>query len=211
MDLTVTNVNRSWIDIPFREIPAKHMAREIPHWTLFEICIVTLKCGVKGFGETMWYYTWGAVSDESAANAVGKNATEIMWDDKLGAGLQMALFDAVGKAMDTPCWSLLGSKHRDRGAISWWDIDMDGEDWLSEYRTAIDQGYTSFKSKARPWFDLDRQVSLLTTELPEWFDLDMDFNGMLVNTSHAARATTPMPCSTRMISSAVAFPCSSRV
>ena len=187
MDLTVVDVARNWVNLPFRDIPARHMIREIPHWTLFEICTVTLKCGVRGHGETMCYYTWGTVTDDTVAAAIGKNAPEIMWDDSLGAGLQMALFDAVGKAMDAPCWSLLGAKHRDRAPISWWDIDMDGEDWLSECRTAIDQGYTSFKTKARPWFDLDRQVSLLTRELPEWFDLDMDFNGMLVNTSHAMR------------------------
>lgn len=187
MDLTVVHVDRTWVDVPFRDIPAKHMIREIPHWTLFEICTVKLACGVSGYGETMCYYTWGTVSDESVASVKGKNATELMWDDALGAGLQMALFDAVGKATDSPCWALLGKKHRDRAAISWWDIDMDGEDWLSECRTAIDQGYTSFKTKARPWFDLDHQVSLLADNLPAWFDLDLDFNGMLVNTSHAMR------------------------
>lgn len=187
MDLTVTKVERIWVDVPYRDIPARNMIRELPHWTLFEICKVHLNSGVVGFGETMVYYTWGNVSDAAVARVQGKNAAELMWDDTLGAGLQMALFDAVGKAMEVPIYRLMGPKYRDRAFISWWDIDMPPEDWLAECREAMDQGYTNFKSKARPWFDLDEQVGLLARELPQWFELDMDFNGMLVNTSHATR------------------------
>lgn len=187
MDLTVANVERIWIDVPFREIPAKHMVRELPHWTLFEICLVTLKCGVTGYGETMCYYTWGTVSDEGVARVMAKNAAGCMWDDSLGAGLQMALFDAVGRATETPCWALLGNQHRDQAFVSWWDIDMPGEDWLRECQEAKSQGYTSFKSKARPWFDLKNQLDILSKGLPPWFEVDMDFNGLLVNSTHAAR------------------------
>lgn len=187
MDLTVTKVDRIWVDVPYREIPKRNMVRELPHWTFFELCKVHLACGVTGFGETMVYYTWGIVTDETVARVTGKNAAEVMWDDSLGAGLQMALFDAVGKAMEVPVYRLLGHKHRDRAFISWWDIDMPPADWLAECKEAIAQGYTNFKTKARPWFDLNEQVGLLSRELPSWFELDMDFNGMLVNTSHATR------------------------
>lgn len=190
MDLSVRQVERFWVDVPYRKIPARHMVRELPHWTLFEICRVHLACGVTGFGETMPYYTWRAVSDEAVARVQGKNAAEIMWDDSLGAGLQMALFDAVGKALGVPCHRLMGPLHRDRAFVSWWDIDMTGEDWLAECREAIAQGYTNFKTKARPWFDLDEQVGLLSRELPAWFEIDLDFNGMLVNTAHATRVLT---------------------
>ena len=163
------------------------MIRELPHWTLFEICRVELECGVSGFGETMCYYTWGNVTDEDVARAVGTNAIESMWDDSLGAGLQMALFDAVGRALDTPCWALLGHRVRDHIPVSWWDIDMDGEDWQSECRTAISKGYTSFKTKARPWYDLEKQLDVLTEGLPDWFDLDLDFNAFLLDTARATR------------------------
>ena len=50
MDLTVKNIDRRWVDVPFRDVPAKNMIRELPHWTLFEICTVTLASGVVGFG-----------------------------------------------------------------------------------------------------------------------------------------------------------------
>ena len=187
MDLTVQEVERIWVDLPYREVPARHMARELPHWTLFEICRVRLACGVVGFGETMPYYTWRAVSDAAVASVRGKSAAERMWDDTLGAGLQMALFDAVGRANEVPCHRLFGERHRDRAFISWWDIDMTGADWLLECREAMAQGYTSFKTKARPWFDPHEQCALLSRELPPWFQLDLDFNGMLVNTAQATK------------------------
>jgi L-alanine-DL-glutamate epimerase-like enolase superfamily enzyme len=190
MNLTVQNVERIPVSVPFREVPARNMVRELPHWTLFELCKVTLACGVTGFGETMEYYTWGTVSDAAIARVMGKNAAEWMWDDSLGAGLQMALFDAVGRAMETPVWALLGKKHRDRPLISWWDIDMPGEDWVLECRQAMEEGYTDFKTKARPWFDLDEQCRTLCATLPDWFDVDLDFNAMLNDAGHATRLLT---------------------
>ncbi|HET7559565.1 MAG TPA: enolase C-terminal domain-like protein [Limnochordia bacterium] len=190
MDLSVKRVERIWVDVPYREVPARNMVRELPHWTLFELCKVELACGVTGVGETMVYYTWGTVSDAAVARVQGKNAAELMWDDSLGAGLQIALFDAVGKALGVPCHRLMGRKVRERAFVSWWDIDMPGEDWLAECREAVAQGYTNFKTKARPWFDLDDQIKLLSAELPVWFELDLDFNGMLNNTSTATRLLT---------------------
>ena len=190
MNLTVKNVERITVDVPFREVPARNMVRELPHWTIFEICKVTLECGVIGFGETMQYYTWGTVSDAKVKQVIGKNAAEYLWDDSLGAGLQMALFDAVGKANDVPCYRLMGTKHRNRAFISWWDIDMPAEDWALECQEAIARGYTSFKTKARPWFDLDRQCRVLAESLPPHFELDLDFNGMLIDTAHGTRVLT---------------------
>lgn len=187
MDLNVERIERIPVSVPFREVPARNMVRELPHWTLFEICKVTLRCGVTGFGETMQYYTWGTVSEAAVARASGRNAAELMWDDSLGAGLQMALFDAVGRATDTPVWALLGHKVRERPLVSWWDIDMPGEDWVLECREAIREGYTDFKTKARPWFDLDEQCRTLCSTLPDWFDVDLDFNAMLQDTAHAVR------------------------
>ncbi len=50
-----------------------------------------------------------------------------MWDDGLGAGLQMALFDAAGKLAGVPVYRLLGPKVRDWCPISFWDHDMSPE------------------------------------------------------------------------------------
>ncbi len=187
LDLTVVGVERIWLDVPLRPVPAEHMVREIPHWTLFEVCLVRLACGVTGFGETMCYYTHRTVTDAAVARVVRHGAAERMWDDGLGAGLQMALFDAVGRALDVPCHRLFGAQHRDRALVSWWAIDMPGEDWVSECRLAGAAGYTSFKTKARPWFCPEEQCALLERNLPPHFQVDLDFNAMLVNTAHATR------------------------
>ncbi len=192
MNLTVKNVERIWVDVPYRPVPRRSMIRELPHWTIFELCLVTLECGVKGIGETMVFYTWGATTDEAVQRALGRTATEVMWDDSLGAGLQMALFDAVGKALEVPVWQLLGRKVRDDAAISWWSIDLPPDDWLEECREAIAQGYTSYKFKARPWFDLDEQLRLVTGHVPRHFDIDLDFNTMLNDSAHAVRVLREM-------------------
>ena len=173
------------VDVPFRPVPARNMIREIPHWTVFEIYKVELACGVSGFGETMGYYTWGRVSEEAFRRVYGKNAAEQMWDDSLGAGLQMALFDAVGKACGIPCYRLLGSPIRMRAPVSWWAIDMPGEDWVLECQDARRQGYNAFKTKGRPWFDLEQQMRILTASVPENFEIDLDFNGLLIDANRA--------------------------
>ena len=103
-----------------------------------------------------------------------------MWDDSFGAGLQMACFDVVGKRLGAPVWALLGKKVRDRAHIGWWAIDMPAEDWIAECEEALAAGYISFKTKARPWFDLEDQVARLCESVPDWFRIDLDFNDMLL-------------------------------
>ena len=123
-DLTVRHVEMIPVQVPFREVPARNMVRELPHWTLFELWKVTLACGVVGAGETIRYDTWGAGTADDAKRLLERNAVERLWDDSLGAGLQMALFDAVGKANDGPVHRLLGHPVCDRAFVSWWDIDI---------------------------------------------------------------------------------------
>ncbi len=187
MNLSIKHIERIWLDVPFREVPARNMIRELPHWTLSELCHVTLENGVTGIGETMPYYTWGEVTDESVKRAMGKVATEIMWDDALGAGLQMALFDAVAKSNEIPIHHLLGEQVRQDAPVSWWSIEMCLEDWLLECREALAQGYVSYKYKARPWFDLVDQVRTVTKEMPPHFEIDLDFNTMCCDSAHGVR------------------------
>jgi len=186
LSLNVEKVETTWVNVPLRPVPARRMFAENYEWTYFQIHKVTLACGVVGFGETMPYYTWGRPTEESLASARGRNAAELIWHDSLGAGLQMALFDAVAKANDVPLYRLLGSKLRDRAFISWWDLDLTGEDWALECREARAQGYTALKTKARPWRDLIEDCRTLSKTLPSSFTLDMDFNDFLLDTGHAA-------------------------
>ena len=187
LNLNVARIDTTWLNVPMRTIPARRMVAENYEWTYFQVHKVTLACGIVGFGETMPYYTWGRPTEETLAYAKGRNAAELMWDDSLGAGLQMALFDAVSKANDVPLYRLLGHRLRNRAFLSWWDLDMTGEDWTAECREALSQGYTAFKTKARPWRDLVEDCRMLTKTLPPHFTLDMDFNDFLLDVSHATQ------------------------
>ncbi|MGE3820975.1 MAG: mandelate racemase/muconate lactonizing enzyme family protein, partial [Isosphaeraceae bacterium] len=138
-----------------------------------------------GHGETMAFYTWGRTGDDDRARAKGRNAATLLWDDSLGAGLQMALFDAVGKALGVPAYRLLGARVRYRAALSWWAIDMPPEDWASECQDALKLGYTAFKTKGRPWYDLFAQVKAVAAVVPESFKIDMDFNDTLLDAERA--------------------------
>jgi len=175
----IKNIQRSVHRMEFREVPRRNMDREIPHWRYSDLCRVTLQCGTTGIGETLMYYTWGATGEEDVQRAIGKNALDLLWDDSLGAGLQMALFDAVGRATELPVHSLLGEQIHQSTPLSWWNIDTSAADMAAECRTALQQGYMSYKTKGRPWFDVFKQVSQAAAAVPPEFKIDMDFNDTL--------------------------------
>lgn len=180
-DCTVDRIDRYPVEIPFREVPGRNLRRELPHWKYFEIFEIELGCGAIGYGETMLYYTDGETDQAAIDRALGANAVELLYADSLGPGIQIALFDAVGRALDVPAHRLLGSKTHDRTPLSWWCIDMPPEDWVQEAERALDAGYTSLKVKGRPWFDIREQIEALEGVVPEWFDVDIDFNGTLLD------------------------------
>ena len=183
LDTTIERVERITITVPFRDVPAPHMHRtNAGNWTYNEIVKVHLKCGVSGFGENIQYFLENSGDD---SRVIGKRAAAEMWDDSHGTGLQQAMFDAVGRANDVPIHRLLGRKVRDRAFMSWWAIDMPAEDWVKECRLAVGEGYTAFKAKARPWFDLEKQCAALTQILPPHFEMDFDFNRMLLDSGRA--------------------------
>ncbi len=177
----IAKIERVTVKVPFREIPQRNMSREIPHWMYSEICSVTLKSGQVGHGETLLYYTWGATSDDDVARAHGRNAVELMWDDELGAGLQMALFDAVGKACGVPAYALLGTQVNERTPLAWWNIDTSPEDMAAECAEAYRQGYRAYKTKGRPWFDVWEMCAQTAKAVPPEFHIALDFNDTLLD------------------------------
>ena len=179
-DLTVTRIDRVTVKVPFRPVPARNMARELPHWKYAEICTVRLASGHQGHGETLLYYTPAVVSEEAVERVQGQNAAALMWDDSLGTGLQMALFDAVARACDVPLHRLLGVQLYQQTPLSWWNIDTTVQDMASECREAHRQGYLAYKTKGRPWFDIWAQMETAVQGLPSEFKIDMDYNDTLL-------------------------------
>ncbi|MEC7923535.1 MAG: dgoA protein, partial [Planctomycetota bacterium] len=170
--LIVDKVETETVKLPYRAAPNRAMSRELPHWRYVEIFRVHLRSGKVGIGETLLYYTWGVSTEAHIKRVVGKNAADFMWDDGLGAGLQIALFDAVAKTLEVPVHRLLGRKVHEKTPLSWWNIDMNVEDMASECREALRLGYLSYKTKGRPWFDIWKQVEVAAKAVPETFKID---------------------------------------
>lgn len=181
----IEEIKRTTVRLPYRPVPGRNMARELPHWAWSEIFEVRLKSGHVGIGETLLYYTWGATTDEDVDRVRAQNAVDHMWDDELGAGLQMALFDGVAKLLEVPVHRLLGTQVHDRTPLSWWNIDTSPADMVLECLEAQRQGYTAYKTKGRPWYDVWEQVEQVAAKLPESFKVDMDFNDTLLDAERA--------------------------
>ena len=118
---------------------------------------------------------------------MGHEAAELLWHDELGAGVQMALFDAVGKVLNVPVYQLLGKKLREWAPISWWAMDMPPADWAQQCADAVAQGYMSAKLKARTWYDLHAALQAVFKVVPPQFILDLDFNATLDNAANAVK------------------------
>lgn len=183
--MKVRSIERILVDVPFVDEPRRNMARFHNGWHISEVCRVTTDDGLVGYGETLPNYTWGRVTDAALERVKGRNPAELMWDDSLGAGLQMALFDVAAKRLDVPMYRLLGDKVRDACPIGWWSIDMPPKDFAAEAKNAVANGYTGYKLKARSWFDIREQVAAVCEVVPKHFHLDVDFNGLLVDAASA--------------------------
>ena len=183
--MKITDVELTFLDVPLTAHTNQHMQYWLPHWRIVQLCKITLSNGVVGWGETIPNYTWAKVPENIEKQIVGKEAADLLWQDHLGAGVQMALFDAVGKTLNVPAYSLLGTKVREWCPISWWGMDMPPQDWARQCTDAVKQGYMTAKLKARTWYDLHASIGAIIKVVPEQFKLDLDFNGTLANAANA--------------------------
>lgn len=183
--MKIVDVERIVVDVPFTKRQQKITAREVYNWAILELCRVETDTGHVGWGETVIHYTWARVTDDSVARVMGQSPAAMMHDDSLGAGLQMALFDVVGKIMEVPVHKLLGTKCRDWVPLSWWSIDASPQDWAAEAKDAVKAGYTSFKLKPRPWWDIVAQIGAICKVVPPHFKLDLDPNATWQNAATA--------------------------
>lgn len=192
--LRIRDVERMVVDVPFTPRCQEWNAREVWQWRISEVIRVTTDVpDLVGYGETILHYTWGRVPDEAIERVRGRNPADFLGDDSLGAGLQMALYDLVGKALGVPARRLFNLPQvREWCSISWWNIDMPPEANAAEAIDAMAAGYTSYKIKARPWFDVFAQVDAISAATPEYFRLDLDWNNMLINAGNATPVLTEL-------------------
>jgi len=169
LKLTIKDVERITVNVPFTPRCQVWNSREQYQWSISEVVRVTTDVpDLVGYGETMLHYTWGRVPDDAIARVKGRNPADFLGDDTLGAGLQMAIYDLVGKALGVPAHRLLNlPRVREWCPISWWNVDMSPEDWAAEAQEAVSKGYTSHKLKGRPWWDIYAQIEAHTREIQE--------------------------------------------
>jgi L-alanine-DL-glutamate epimerase-like enolase superfamily enzyme len=183
LKLKVTDVERITVNVPLTERCEEWNLREVYQWRISEVIRISTDAGFVGYGETLPHYTWGRVSDDAIARVRGRNPADFLGDDSLGAGLQMAIYDVVGKALGVPAYRLFNRPRvREWCPISWWNIDMPPEAVAGEAQDAVARGYTSYKIKARPWWDVFEQVEAISKVTPPHFRLDLDWK----QTAHLA-------------------------
>lgn len=185
--MAIKSIEFIHLDVPFTPHTNEHMQFWLPHWRISQLCKITLDSGVVGWGETIPNYTWAKVPEGVEAEVVGKEPAELLWRDDLGAGVQMALFDCVGKQLDVPVHHLLGKKVRDWCPISWWAMDMPPADWAQQCADAVAQGYMAAKLKARTWYDIHAALQAIFDATPPQFMLDLDWNATLDNSANAVK------------------------
>ncbi len=178
--LSIKHLEVISLNVPFYcDRVSRHMHRALTHGERVYVYRVELSNGIVGYGENLY--------DESGniERLVGQNPFVCMNDDGTGFGIQMSLYDAVGKTVGVSVSELIGPKVRERCPISWWDIDMPSEDWVAEVQESVKRGYTSAKLKARPWRDIFAQVDAVGNAVPADYRLDIDFNGFLRTVDNA--------------------------
>jgi L-alanine-DL-glutamate epimerase-like enolase superfamily enzyme len=189
MNIRIKDVERITLHVPFTPRCEEWNALLVWNWAVVEIIRITSDTAdLVGYGETLPHYTWGTVSDAAIARVKGRNAAELLGDDSLGAGLQMAIYDLVGKALGVPMWKLFNLPQvRSHAVIAWWNTKMSPEGLAAEAQEAVAQGYRAHKFKVRPWIDVYAQVEAVSAVTPSDYKIDVDWNEMLLNVGNAAR------------------------
>ena len=191
--MKLVRVERIELDVGHTPRAGRHMQRGITDFSLVEICRVTTDTGLVGWGETRGLAsTWGQDMTAVDADAVGRHPVELLWRDEIGTGLQQAMFDVVGKALGVPAHRLIGRRQRQWIPLAWWCYDMPPEDWAAEAEEAIAAGYTAFKLKPRPWFDVFAQIAAMSEVTPDHATFDLDFNGFLVDAGFAQQVLSEL-------------------
>ncbi len=185
--LRITGAERIVVQVPFTERTILWNRLRSEQWGVVEVIRLTTNSPeIVGYGETLPHYTWGRVPDEALAAVRGANPADFLGRDDLGAGLQIAIYDVVGKALGVPMRNLFSRPQvREACPISWWSNDMPPEVLAEEAADALAAGYLSHKFKARPWFDVYEQVEAVSAVTPPYYKLDLDWNQMLLDVGSA--------------------------
>jgi L-alanine-DL-glutamate epimerase-like enolase superfamily enzyme len=92
------------------------------------------------------------------------------------AGVECALFDALGKHLHVPVHALLGRKLRDHVPVAAWTTTCGPVDFAADVQRAVDDGYMAMKMHTSPFWDVIEQTRAAEAVAPPGFRLHYDFN-----------------------------------
>lgn len=161
------------IPLHLRFLPevAPHQLRAVSHGSEVTLYRVELEGGVSGWGDALG-------TPQDASQYPGRSALAVLHDPAHG-GVQMACFDAVGRALGVPAHMLMGRQVRRHVPFAYWSIDLPPDVWAQQVQRAAALGYTTYKFKCRPWWDPLEQVAAAARVAPPGFRVWLDFNGHL--------------------------------
>ena len=110
--------------------------------------------------ERLWHKMMAAMMGHGMTGVVGAGAM---------TGIEMALWDIKGKALETPVWNLLGGKMRDKIRIYAHAHTVEGA------RDLVDRGYTAIKTGGTK--NCLETVDAIRTEVGMAVDLMVDIHG----------------------------------
>lgn len=155
---------------------ALHLSRS-SHTGKVALYRVHLDNGTVGYGEVV-----GEADDVSAF--VGRDAVQGLRDIP-HSGVQMACYDAVGKALGVPAHALMGRQVRPHVPYAYWSIDLPPDVFAAQAQRAAELGYRVYKYKCRPWWNPIEQIERASQVVPDGFQFWLDFNGHLRETRQA--------------------------
>jgi len=180
--MKITNIEIIQVDVPYIERVREYLRLAWRRETMPSVntCIykVYTDDGIVGIGE-------GTANLKDSANAyVGKSPFDFILDDSVGGGLQVALYDAMGKALEMPIYKLFGQKQRDEVLAMYWSHCFPPDIMAKEAILAHENGFTHHKTKARPFHNPVEQIAAMVDVVPSDYRIAVDANGTFETTEH---------------------------
>ncbi len=96
-------------------------------------------------------------------------------DARTADGFEIAIYDAMGKALGVPVHTLLGGAFQKKVAVSYWTGQRTEADLIEVGRRAVEGGFRNLKFKARVGDPIDKQLAAVARACPQ-LSFIVDFN-----------------------------------
>ena len=163
---TIVSIETTAVERYFKPALIVRGAKSVHDTSQFLFIRVTLQNGVEGFGEVSGTLNWSGedastaepiireliaplligMSLEDFSKLLSKIENATIGNSFTKAGVEMALWDALGKCENLPVYSLLGGKNRDEVQVKI-SISGDGQQIADGYEEARNSGFRKFKVK----------------------------------------------------------------